>query len=89
MGRNVCAQKAQAVHNRAREWRKILPWREYNYGGVIVDNDGKDTKDIKRRIQQGRTEVKRLNGLRWSKNISKHINLRVYNKECNNLWLGN
>ena len=42
---------------------KVLPYSQFNYLGVIIDEDGKATKDIKRRIQQGRIVVNRLNGI--------------------------
>ena len=57
---------------------KILPCREYNYLGLITDEDGKDNKDIKRRIQQGKIVVKRLSGIQRNKTISNHIKLRIY-----------
>ena len=34
---------------------KTLPYSEYNYLSMIIDEDGIHTKNNKRRIQQGRT----------------------------------
>ena len=56
--------------------RKILFCREYDCLGVIIDDDAKHTKDIKRRIEQGRIAVRRLNEI-W-KNMLKRITLRMY-----------
>lgn len=43
-----------------------------------INEDGKDTKEIKSRTTQGRIAIKRLNGIWWNKKIPKNTKKRIY-----------
>lgn len=58
---------------------KISKCNGYQYLGVKIQDDGKDEKEIRQRIGQGRRGIKRLNGIWWSKEITKKRKYNIYN----------
>jgi len=44
---------------------------EYKYLGSICTKDGRDTKNIRHRVAQARKIIGTLNGIWWSKDITK------------------
>jgi predicted ATP-grasp superfamily ATP-dependent carboligase len=45
---------------------------EYKYLGSIRTKDGRDTKNIRHRVTQALKIIGVLNGIEWSKDITKH-----------------
>jgi hypothetical protein len=52
---------------------------EYKYLGSICTKDGRDTENIRRRVTQARKIIGALNGIWWSKDISKNRKKIIYN----------
>ena len=52
---------------------------EYKYLGSIFTKDGRDTKNIRRRVTQARKKIGALNGIWWSKDITKNWKKIIYN----------
>lgn len=50
----------------------------YKYLGVRIDKDGRDEREIRERIGQGRRAIKRLNSIWWSREISKQKKYNIY-----------
>lgn len=57
----------------------ISACNSYQYLGVRIQKDGKDEEEIRQRIGQGRRGIKRLNGIWWSKEITKKRKYNIYN----------
>lgn len=57
---------------------KISGCTEYKYLGSILTNDGNDTKNIRNKIVQSKRIIEALNGIWWSKNITKNRNNMNY-----------
>jgi len=45
---------------------------EFWYLGTIFTKDGRDTKNIRQRVTQARNIIGALNGVWWSKNITRN-----------------
>jgi len=45
---------------------------EFRFLGTIFAKDGRDTKDIRHRVTQARKIIGALNGVGWSKNITRN-----------------
>jgi hypothetical protein len=45
---------------------------EFRYLGTIFTKHGRDTKDICNRVTQAQKIIGALNGVRWSKNITRN-----------------
>jgi hypothetical protein len=52
---------------------------EFRYLGTIFTIDGRDTKDICHRVTQARKIIGALNGVWWSKNITRNQKKMIYN----------
>ena len=52
---------------------------EYKYLGSIFTKDGRDTKNICHRVTQARKIIGTLNGIWWSKDITKNWEKMIYN----------
>jgi len=52
---------------------------EFRYLGTIFTKDGKDSKNIRHRVTQARKIIGALNGVRWSKNITRNRKKIIYN----------
>ena len=52
---------------------------EYKYLGSICTKDGRDTKNICDRVTQARKITGALNGIWWSKDITKNREKIIYN----------
>jgi hypothetical protein len=52
---------------------------EYKYLGSICTKDERDTKNIGHRVTQERKIIGALNGLWWSKDITKNRKKMIYN----------
>jgi len=52
---------------------------EFRYLGTIFTKDGRDAKNIRHRVTQARKIIGALNGVRWSKNITRNRKKMVYN----------
>jgi len=52
---------------------------EFRYLGTIFTKDGRDTKYIRHRITQVRKIIGALNGVWWSKNITRNRKKMIYN----------
>ena len=52
---------------------------EFRYLGSIFTKDGRDTKYICHRVEQARKIIGALNGMRWSKYITKNKKKKLYN----------
>jgi hypothetical protein len=52
---------------------------EYKYLGSILTKDGRYTKNIRHRVAQVRKITGALNGIWWSKDITKNRKKMVYN----------
>lgn len=48
------------------------------YLGVTIDEDGKDNKDILKKIGKGKNMIKALHPILWSKNITKNTKKHIY-----------
>lgn len=59
----------------------------YKYLGVTIDKTGRDEKEIRERITQGRRALKRLNSIWWNKNITKNRKLNIYDVMVKSLVL--
>ena len=57
----------------------VTGWTDYKYLESICTKDGRDTKNIRHRVTQALKIIGELNGLRWSKNITKNRKKIVYN----------
>jgi len=53
--------------------------QEYKHLGVIFDTSRTDDKEIRSRVIQARKCTACLNGILWSKDITKEIKLNIYN----------
>ena len=49
------------------------------YLGTIFTKDGRDTKNIRHRVTQARKIIGALNGVWWSKNITRNWKKMIYN----------
>jgi hypothetical protein len=52
---------------------------ESKYLGSIFTKDGKDTKNIRHRVTQAQKIIGALNGIWWSKDITKNRKKMIYN----------
>jgi hypothetical protein len=52
---------------------------EFRYLGTILTKDGRDTKNIRHRVTQARKIICALNGIWWSKNITRNRKKIIYN----------
>ena len=52
---------------------------EFRYLGTIFTKDGRDTKNIRHRVTQARKIIDSLNGVWWSKNITRNRKKMIYN----------
>jgi len=52
---------------------------EFRYLGTIFTKDGRDTKNISHRVTQARKILGALNGVWWSKNITRNRKNMIYN----------
>jgi len=52
---------------------------EFRYLGTIFTKDGRDTKNIRHRVTQARKIIGELNGVWWSKNITRNRKKKIYN----------
>jgi len=52
---------------------------EFRYLGYIFTKDGRDTKNIRHRVTQPRKIIGALNGLWWSKDVTKNRKRMIYN----------
>jgi len=52
---------------------------KYKYLGSIFTKDGTDTKNIRHRVTQARKIIGALNGMWWSKDITKNRKKIIYN----------
>lgn len=69
----------EAVDLDLENGEKIAVCDHYKYLGVRIEKDGRDEKEIRERIGQGRRAIKRLNGIWWNKEISKRRKYNIYN----------
>jgi len=51
---------------------------EFRYLVTIFTKDGRDTKNIRHRVTQAREIIGALNGVRWSKNITRNRKKMIY-----------
>lgn len=58
---------------------EITVCNDYKYLGVIFDKSGTDDKEIRSRIIQARKAINCLNGILWSKEITKQRKYNIYN----------
>lgn len=56
----------------------IAPTEEYQYLGVKITNDGKQDKEIRSRINAGKTTISLLNGILWDKHITTDNKIRIF-----------
>jgi hypothetical protein len=52
---------------------------EFSYLGTIFTKDGRVTKNLRHRVTQARKIVGALNGVWWSKNITRNRKKMIYN----------
>jgi hypothetical protein len=52
---------------------------EFRYLGTIFTKTGRDTKNISHRVTQARKIIDALNGVWWSKNITRNREKMIYN----------
>ena len=52
---------------------------EFRYLGTTFTKDGRDTKNIRHRATQARKIIVALNGVWWSKNITRNRKKMIYN----------
>ena len=57
----------------------ITGYTEYKYLGSICIKDGRETKNIHHRVTQARKIIGGLNGVWWSKDITKNLKKIIYN----------
>ena len=50
----------------------------YQYLGVTITNDGYSAKKIASRVNEGSACLRQLNGILWSRNVSRDTKLRIY-----------
>ncbi|XP_060517219.1 uncharacterized protein LOC132696423 [Cylas formicarius] len=58
--------------------QEILQCQEYEYLGITFDNTGTDAKEIEKRIVKAKKVIGALNGILWSKEISKKRKFNIY-----------
>jgi hypothetical protein len=51
---------------------------EYKYLGSIFTKDGRDTKNVRHRVTQARKIIGALNGIWWSKDITRNRKKMIY-----------
>ena len=56
---------------------------EFRYLGTIFTTDGRETKNIRHRVTQARKIIAALNGVWWSKNITRNRKKMIYNSMVN------
>ena len=52
---------------------------EFRYLGTKFTKDGRDTKNIRHRVTEARKIIGALNGVWWSKNITRNRKKMIYN----------
>jgi hypothetical protein len=52
---------------------------KFRYMGTIFTKDGKETKNVCHRVTQARKIISALNGVWWSKNITRNREKMIYN----------
>ncbi|XP_044749678.1 uncharacterized protein LOC123310275 [Coccinella septempunctata] len=57
----------------------IQPCEEYKYLGVRFDTSGTDDNEIRSRVTEARKVIGCLNGILWSKNITRSRKFNIYN----------
>jgi len=57
----------------------ITSCTEFRYLGTIFTKDGRDTKNTRYRVTQARNITGALNGVWWSKNITRNRKKMIYN----------
>lgn len=57
---------------------KISACEVYNYLGVKLNREGKDSMEIRGKITQGRRAIRKLNSIWWSPTISKKRKWQIY-----------
>jgi hypothetical protein len=57
----------------------IIGCTEYKYLGSIFTKDGRETKYIRHRVTQAQKIMGALNGIWWSKDITKNLEKFIYN----------
>jgi hypothetical protein len=57
----------------------ITGWTEFRYLGSIFTKDRRDTKNIRHRVTQAQKIISALNGVWWSKDITKIQKKLIYN----------
>lgn len=57
---------------------KIRAGRSYKYLGVKITSQPDSQEEIRARIGQGRTAIRQLNSVLWSRKITKHVKRRIY-----------
>lgn len=58
--------------------QEILQCQEYEYLGITFDNTGTDVKEIGKRIVKAKKVIGALNGILWSKEITKKRKFNIY-----------
>ncbi|XP_047103620.1 uncharacterized protein LOC124722510 [Schistocerca piceifrons] len=56
----------------------ITATEEYKYLGVKITNDGKQDKEIRSRINSGKTTISLLNAILWDKHITTDNKIRIF-----------
>jgi hypothetical protein len=60
---------------------------EFRYLGTIFTKDGRETKNIRHRVTQARKIIGALNGVWWSKNITRNRKKMIYNSMVKNVLI--
>jgi len=51
---------------------------QYEYLGVTIHHDGRDNKDIMKKIGKGKNMIKALHSILWSRNVTKRNKRNIY-----------
>jgi hypothetical protein len=60
---------------------------EFRYLRTIFTKDGRDTKNIRHRVTQARKIIGALNGVWWSKNVTRNRKTIIYNCMVKNVLM--
>ncbi|GFG33968.1 hypothetical protein Cfor_07518, partial [Coptotermes formosanus] len=60
------------------DYGTIKTMSQYKYLGVTLTSDGRDDKDIRNKIVQGKKIIRQLHSLLWNDTISKNTKQRIF-----------